>query len=283
LEEEKKVLENAKLEVVETPELDTERDENAELVRDNKRRKFEVGQLQAVEDSAFIEKQKSHPKCIYALHGDFTKLCQKDIPEIFGKALLCPFHNSKCTPGVKDSVLKKAYAKYRYGKKDQQTAIDKLALERQLLQGVVAAAQQVVNGMSTLTVQQNPQPIQQVFKREQVFDIKVEHPKITTEEMEALKEKMEAETKEKKKLGKIWHNITNRKINLKSPVDDFAIGSAIGHLKETVDPDNILPADQVLPAMRKFVEDARTQRDREKAREKRALVGPPRPAGVKAQ
>lgn len=280
LEDDKTLLEHAKPEVVETPELDAIRDENAELVRDNKRRKFEVDQTQAVDDLAFIEKQKSDPKCISPLHGDFTKLCQKDIPESFGKALLCPFHNSKCTPGVKDSVLKKALSKYRYGKKDQQTAFDKLALERQLLQGVATAAQQVVTGMTNLTVQQSPQPIQQVIKREQVFDIKVEHPKITVEELEAMKDRIEVEAKEQRKLGKDYYNITQRR-SRKSIVDETALGSAIAALKQVVDPDNTLPVDQVLPAMRKVVAEMITERDKERARERRAE--PPRPAGVKAQ
>jgi len=278
-------LEHAKPVVVATTELDAIREESAELVRDNKRRKFEVDQLQAVEDAAFVEKQKLDPKCIYALHGDFTKLCQKDIPKAFGAALLCPFHNSKCTPGVKDSVLKKAYAKYRYGKKDQQKAFGNLALERQLLQGVAT----VSTGMSQLAMQnpqpvvQTPQPAPQEFKREQIFDFKVERPKITGEALEAMKKKIEADSTETQKLGKHWWNITNRRESLNAKVDPQDLASAIGRLKDVVDQDNKLPADQVLPAMRKYVEEMRAQRKIEKQRELRALGEPPRPAGVKAR
>lgn len=287
LKDDKTLLERAKPEVFVTPEieeLDALRDESAELVRDNKRRKFTNDQLQAVEDAAFIERQKLDPKCIYPRNGDFSKLCQKGIPEDYGAALLCADHNSKCTPGVKDSVLKKALSKYRHGKKDQQTAFSVLASLRQQAQGVATAVDNVANGMTQLAVQQpQAQPLQpQVVKREQTLDIKVERPKLTVEQLEAMKESIEIDAKEQRRLAKDYYNITNR-LSLKAKVEDVGIVSAIGALKKVVDPDNTLAADKVLPAMRKVVEDMRAQRRRELDRARRAPVQPPRPAGVKAQ
>lgn len=280
MEEEKTLLEHATPEVVDTTELDTIREESAELIRDNKRRKFELDLNQAVDDLAFVEKQKLDPKCIYALHGDFTKLCQKDIPKTFGKALLCPFHNSKCTHGVTDSVLKKAYVKYRYGKKDQQLAFSALAAQRQQ----VLAADNVVNGMSQLAVQPEvqvqPQAQLQVVKREPTLNVKTEAPKLTEDKLVDIEDNMEKEKQEKLKLGKHFNNLEHG-LPLRAHVDSYGIASAIGRLKEIVDLENVLPADQILPAMRKYVQGMREQRALAKTQQKRgALVEPPRPAGV---